>query len=273
MIGIEKCLNDVEVKDRLLELLSAFDEICREHGIRYSLDSGTLLGAVRHKGFIPWDDDVDLILPRPDYDRLLNHPEWICAPYGMVSPYQRDAIQPFAKFVNWGIRAQEKELQGVMKEYLWIDLFPADAVPDNRGDAVALCARQAKLVKAYGRSVANPDGVENKAKRVARKVFRPFFKLAYPQKRTLDKIMSIAAAFPYGTTKFVSNLSWPGIIKDRWFPVEDFDELIELEFEGKSFLSIPHWHEYLSGLYGDYMSLPPVDQRISHGADVWEVQE
>ena len=59
-----------EVHEELLNLLLRFDAFCKEHNLRYSLDSGTLLGAVRHKGFIPWDDDIDLNMPRPDYDRL-----------------------------------------------------------------------------------------------------------------------------------------------------------------------------------------------------------
>lgn len=268
-----KLLGVLEVKKRLLDMLSAFDGVCREHGIRYSLDSGTLLGAVRHKGFIPWDDDVDLILPRPDYERLLNHPEWINAPYGIISPYKHDAIHPFAKFVNWGIRAQEKELDGIAEEYLWIDLFPADAVPDNRDDALALCVKQVRLAKSYGRSIANPDGVNDWLKRIARKAMKPIYSLIYPSRKTFEALMVNAESIPYGTTKNVSNLIWPAVIKDRWFPADDFDNLIELDFEGRRFLSIPHWDDYLSGLYGDYMSLPPVEDRVSHGADVWEVQE
>lgn len=271
MTRSKNLLNTSEVKRQLVTMLSAFDRMCRKYNIRYSLDSGTLLGAIRHKGFIPWDDDIDLIIPRPDYERLLRHPEWIAEPYEIISPYRCDAIHPFAKFVNKKYRAQEKELEGITDEYLWIDLFPADAVPDDCGEAMSLCARQVKLVKAYGRSIANPNGVHDAIKRAARKVLKPLYRVLYPPKKTIEKIWSNAERISYGSTKNVSNIVWPSVIKKRWFPAEDFDNLIELDFEGQSFLSIPHWDEYLSGLYGDYMSLPPVKDRVSHGADVWEV--
>src|SRR5574344_2269783 len=84
---------------RMLEILLAFDKMCKGHNLRYGIMAGTLLGAVRHKGFIPWDDDMDICMPRPDYDLLLAHcHEWMPAPFEVVGPHNRsDYPYPFAK--------------------------------------------------------------------------------------------------------------------------------------------------------------------------------
>ena len=74
-----------ELQLRILETLKAVDNVCREHNLRYYIWAGTMIGAVRHKGFIPWDDDLDIAMPRPDYDRLIEHAaEWLPKPYEMV---------------------------------------------------------------------------------------------------------------------------------------------------------------------------------------------
>ena len=84
---------------RLVPILECIDKVCREHHLRYYLWAGTMLGAVRHKGFIPWDDDMDICMPRPDYDLLLAHcQEWMPAPFEVVGPHNRaDYPYPFAK--------------------------------------------------------------------------------------------------------------------------------------------------------------------------------
>lgn len=266
-------LNAEQIKQQLLNMLIEFDRVCRTYGIRYSLDSGTLLGAIRHNGFIPWDDDVDLIVPRPDYDRLLAHPEWFSNSCFPLSPDDSNSVHPFAKMVNFSYRAQEVELDDVVDEYLWIDLFPADSVPDDPEEAGKLCCRQVGLVKIYGRSITNPKATKGCFRRLIKTAVQPFLRLAYPPERLLENIIDGASSIPYGSTSNVANLTWPSVAKDRWFPASDFDHLIEKEFEGHSFLIIPHWDDYLRGLYGDYMVLPPEERRVVHGAMVWPANE
>ena len=78
---------------RILKILEAVDKACREHGLNYYIGAGTMIGAVRHKGFIPWDDDLDIAMPRPDYDRLIAHAkEWLPAPFEMVCAENDDRI-------------------------------------------------------------------------------------------------------------------------------------------------------------------------------------
>lgn len=260
-----------QVKQLLLNLLSTFDDVCKIHSIRYSLDSGTLLGAVRHGGFIPWDDDVDVIVPRPDYERLLSHPEWFPAPLDLLLPLSDDSIFPFAKLVTREWRAQEPILDGVMNSWLWLDIFPVDSIPSTTGEVNRLYREQRDLIKVASRSIGLDERQRGTLKYTIKKIGLPLHRLLFPTDRLFRKVERDAKKIPYGTTDNVANVTWLSIVKGRDIPTSDFDSLIRMKFEDKEFSVIPHWHEYLSGLYGDYMTLPPESQRVSHGANIWKV--
>lgn len=120
-----------EIQEIELNILSDIDRFCRENGIRYSLDGGTLLGAVRHHGFIPWDDDIDIIMPREDYDRFLKSYQ---SKNGQYRLYTKDTIpayrtQMFAKVIDTQTIANEELYQQQDAYGLWVDIFPADYVP------------------------------------------------------------------------------------------------------------------------------------------------
>ena len=116
-------LTTQEIRNELIEVLTSFDEFCRIHELRYSLYAGTLLGAVRHGGFIPWDDDLDVCMPRPDYMELLSLAASIPNGYGLVLPESDGYSCPFCKYVNLGIAAQEPISAGVYEGRLWMDIF------------------------------------------------------------------------------------------------------------------------------------------------------
>ena len=263
-------LDDKSIKEALLNILIKVDIVLKEHRIRYSLDSGTLLGAVRHKGFIPWDDDIDIIVPRPDYNELMAHPEWFAPELVLVAPGDGPSIHPFAKVIDRSLRAQEPLLNGVTDEYLWIDIFPVDAIPENQDDAEKLCRRQIELIKRYQMAIFNHTarGV-NDTKTMLKAVVQPVYRAIFPPNKTLEKLMQNETKYEYGSTPFLTNLSWPSTSGKSWIPMEDFDSLIEMPFECHSFSCIPHWDDYLTGLYGDYMIVPDENQRESHCIRVW----
>lgn len=263
-LGIE------EVQALLLDMLDKLDAIFREQGIRYSLDGGTLLGAIRHKGFIPWDDDADIIVPRPDVDRIIAHPEWAPEGYGFEVPGTPGYPFPFVKFVNYAWRAQEPMFEGVYGEHLWIDIFPADPVPDDAHEAERFLARQQALCMRGVRSSVNPRADwGGPARRLAKSLLLPVHRLLFPAEKQYRLLEEGARSNPYGSTDRVAIVIWDVEHCRHGFPTSDFDELVGADFEGRSFRVCPHWHEHLVGLYGDYMAMPPEEERTTHGIKVW----
>ena len=121
---------------RLVPMLECIDKVCREHHLRYYLWAGTMLGAVRHKGFIPWDDDMDICMPRPDYDLLLAHcHEWMPAPFEVVGPHNRsDYPYPFAKVEDSSTTVLERP-DFNFPEGIYVDIFPIDGIPSDNSAA------------------------------------------------------------------------------------------------------------------------------------------
>lgn len=117
---------------RILEILLAVDKVCREHGLRYYLWAGTLLGAIRHKGFIPWDDDMDICMPRADYDTLMAHAkEWLPAPYEAMSAETNEKYPgSFGKIIDSSTTLIERAHYACLSG-IYIDVFPIDGVPQS----------------------------------------------------------------------------------------------------------------------------------------------
>ena len=128
-------LNLNEIQQVYLELLGEFDAVCRHHGLRYDLCGGSMLGAVRHKGYIPWDNDIDLSMPRPDYERLLalklEGKLQMSAHRDLVSDRDETFPRHFARFVRHDVKRVADMAEEWDCPYIGIDIFPLDAVPDN----------------------------------------------------------------------------------------------------------------------------------------------
>lgn len=260
---MRKLLSSEEIKAVQLDILDRIDRFCRENGIKYSLAYGTVIGAVRHRGFIPWDDDIDLMMPRPDYTRFIR--EFRDDTMYLTDLAGRDdCVETFLKVCRKGTVMVEKtfgrELWGVN-----VDVFPIDGAPAEGLDAhyAALNALREKAFRLcpYYKSVRKG--------RFSLMVKYALKRLRYPSfvsfKSLKKKLVDGQKALPYESSEVVG--IYFAAEKTRTFmekPV--YDEIGSLPFEGKEYPTVRNFDRYLSRLYGDYMQLPPEEKRVSHHA-------
>ncbi len=242
------------------KLLLEFDRICKKYDINYYIAAGTLLGGIRHKGFIPWDDDIDVTLPRPDYDKFL---EVVKKELGDefsfrmdCSPYAFHRIELKGTRIT---RSLQRKGHGV-----FIDLFPLDGAaptPKEQDKHGKTNKRLTEMMWAKGRMIP--------AFRFSRKVIRVimircFLKIFVPRK--LLRVAWDKNAKKYdceSAEKWVCLAGLYGYEKEC-FPKEYWGTPVPLEFEGKIFPTMSHWNDYLTSHYGNYMQLLPETQRRTH---------
>ena len=248
-----------------LNILKGVDEACRKLHLRYYIFAGTLLGAVRHKGFIPWDDDMDIAMPRPDYEQLIAHQkEWLPANLEMVcTQSDPDYPQPFAKIQD----ANTTIIERVQLPYLggaYLDVFPLDGMPESSllrhwhffkywywKRMIYFCCRN-PYKHGHGPSCWLPLLV------------RKCYTLQYIQ----QKMLRLQTKYDYDSATSVVDHD-DGL--DGIFPKGYFGKPKEYSFEGQSFLGPENGEQYLAHKYGDYMTIPKGAQQRQHNFDVLEL--
>lgn len=250
-----------ELHKRLLRILLAFDKVCAEHNLRYCICGGTMIGAVRHKGFIPWDDDLDVSMPRPDYEKLIAHSrEWLPEPLEFVCAENDTSYPlPFGKI-------QDASTTLIERRHLYylggcyIDIFPYDAYPDNvvkrRWQRIQYHFLKQCLYLVHRDPFRHGRGPSSWIPRLVRKVFT----MSELQRRIRNVLTrydydsaNLAASYTDGYSKIL-----PKTITDVYGP---------FEFEGHTVQGIVNYDPYLKCMYGDYMTLPPVEDRWQHNFD------
>ena len=263
-----KVLNIDEIKNIELQILIKFAEFCDSNNLKYYLAYGTLLGAVRHKGFIPWDDDIDLMMPREDYNRFIELTGYNQISENLVTRLYRDCqnpnIYPFVKVIDTNTLVYEK---GKAKKHIsgiWIDIFPLDGFPEKQEEADLLFKKHIKIRHAYDLAITNPFYVRQSLIKKCIKIFIvPFMKI-YGIKKLCRKLDLLAQTYSYNDSKAVADFTWPDN-SHTYILKEELEPSVNVEFEGHNFKAPGKYHEYLTRLYGDYMQLPPESERIPHG--------
>lgn len=246
-------------------------DICDKHGIKYFLIAGTLLGAVRHQGFIPWDDDLDIGMLRSDYNRFIDLAQKELGPAYFVQTYTTDPYMPlpYAKVrLNGTVLREAGSRDSRWNAGIFIDVFPFDGVPANRvlrqlhKGALYVLGRML-LVKCGFDPVAGEASALKKI--VYGAAIRPLSRLV-PRAWQVRATDTLARLFSGRDTAAVMATGGAYGYDRETVPREWLVETAPLEFCNEPFSCPARWHDYLVNLYRDYMQLPPVESRYNrHG--------
>ena len=251
-----------EQKNILLDILSDFDRVCRENDIAYSIAYGTLLGAVRHKGFIPWDDDVDVTVTRADYeklrkilnDKLEKDHRFIC------TEDEKRFSAPLAKIIDTRTVLRQLEHHSDRMDLgVYIDIFVLDYIPNDPAEREKVLKKSVFYRKLWSFSATVNE--ENTAplrfvRRIANRTSAA---------RNIALKINRWAANASKDRDFVNILTFNDDDKEIFImESRDAADLTEYDFEGHSFLGIKAYDKYLTRWYGDYMTPPPEEERVTH---------
>lgn len=272
-------MTKVEQKDVLLEMLIEFDNYCQKNNLNYFLDAGTLLGAVRHKGFIPWDDDIDINMPRKDYNKLIN---LVKKNNGMITDVLRvdtpyETIYPYLKIVNINTILVEFPNKYPLTTGIYIDLFPKDGIKQISLFSKFICWINSKLRlwQWFNKfSIFAWKKEKNIVKRLISFLGIRMIKNPNLPIKIQEKLISwYNHKNPIDDCKYVTTLIHGEFKKIA--PKECFDQYQLLEFEGHFFRCPIDYDTYLRCLYSDnYMQLPPLEERIAHDTKIfWKSEE
>lgn len=253
---------DKSLKKIELDMLVALDEVCKKINVAYFLAEGTLLGAIRHKGFIPWDDDIDVCMLRKDYEKFLSIGQKYLPAEIFIQTFDTDQEYSlgFCKLRNTGTTYIETSAsRQEINHGIFIDIFPIDYYPENRMEATILELKRKFLTYRITDAFYFPDVPKYS---LAGRLLRTLSRIAYPSARTAlikrDKLFKSvkesSLVCNYGST-------WG---KKEIMPYKVYHDSMDVEFEGHRLKAPIEADQYLRNLYGDYMELPPVEKRVGH---------
>ena len=267
-------VTDISVIQQMeLGIMEYIHEVCQKIGVKYFLAYGSLIGAVRHKGFIPWDDDMDICMLRDDYEKLQDY--MIAHPnerYELMS-YKNNVnyVYPFMKVQDNHTYLVEEDVRIDSDMGIYVDIFPVDGYEDDQ----AFKDKMTKIIKKRQLSCYTFKGITN-TKSVVNSIIRYISVIIFYFTNTnkyvsqIDELAKSRKVEDYELVDYV-------VYKDMNKPVWKREWLEQVEagsFEGKKFMIPKHYHEILTSDYGNYMQLPPVEQQVSHhDFKLWKITE
>lgn len=256
-----RLLTTEEIKKLEIGILDYIDSICKKHKLTYILDYGTLLGAIRHRGFIPWDDDIDISMPRKDYDKLIEILSKETSRYKLLChELNPNYIYEFAKVVDTHTILNETVTINSNDMGVWVDIFPYDNIPKFKF-IIHIFTLLALIMRIFA--------VQPKFPAKHSKLFFPLWILArlIGYKYFLKIIDKLSTLSKNKETKYIGYL--PLFAKNYYWDKNMFKNLIEVEFEARKYPAPNNYDRYLKDVYGNYMELPPESQRKTHPIEAW----
>ena len=251
-----------EIKEIQLNILKYIDNICKENQLKYYIAGGTLLGAVRHKGYIPWDDDIDILMPYSDYRKLIELIKKENNNYIMLNPYDNeDYFYMFSKVVDTRTKLTEKTVNKIKNYGVFVDIFPINKLPTSKEELEEYMNELYLKNKEYAASMpkknyySDPKRVKRIAKRILKYPYHLKCKKIDWQTRKID-LLKLLEKYnnmeEYNYSGYV--LSYYG--KKDIMRKEVYEDSTTLIFEGIKVKAPKLYDEYLTKLYGDYMKIP-----------------
>ncbi len=259
-----KRITDIkELRSVQLGILDDIHDFCTERGIRYFLSCGTLIGAVRHKGYIPWDDDLDLYMPREDYERFLSEFESRSGHCRVLDPDKEERyFYTFAKVVDTRTLLVETETEGY-RIGVYVDVFPVDYVTDDMRVRRRVFRRKRLLYKIRRCKISQKNYLKSALAYWC-------YRLLPVSVGALDRLISRMVVLREPTFT-VANMTEAGPGIDACLPAKDIEDSVDILFEGKLYKTMIGYRDYLARTYGDYMTLPPVEKRVTHSFEAYWV--
>ena len=250
-----------------LSLLKDFDSLCSRHGLRYYLAYGTLLGAIRHKGFIPWDDDIDVMMPRESYEQLKS----ILPPAGcyFIFPKEQRSLWLFTKFCREGTRVIEPNVREIKRYGVYIDIFPLDLTSATRQTMIEY-AKSNCLKRLFQASyVFNYAICEKSSSNTIRKwVLRPLGRL-HEKSWYLNRIERCAISNARGSALYYADWSQVRPFEISSVSRSSVETPAVAEFEGDYYPVPGNPEQVLERIYGSSWNVPIKRDLSSHGEAYW----
>lgn len=262
-------LTTAENQQIALEVLHTVAGICEQQGLRYALIYGTLIGAARHKGFIPWDDDVDIMMPRPDYDKLLAYLSEHIGEYPNLKVFNRDTCPDYPYMITrisddrYVIEVENEKPYGMG---VFIDIYPYDGLGVTKEEAVKFGLKGDRLSSMCYQATRQRFAIEN-TKSTLRKLLKlPVYLFAKMLGKNFfqNKLAKLGGAKDYEKSEYIGCVIWLSWGEKDIFPRSWFDETILMPFDRYEFRVPKEYDKVLRHEYGDYMQLPPEEDRIGH---------
>lgn len=252
-----------ESKQIQLGILKNFIAFCNQNRLTYFIAYGTLIGAIRHHGFIPWDDDIDVQMPRADYEKLIKtfNRQQTSDRFFLVSPYDKNAIHSYVKIIDQRTVKIESSVRYHNNAYLGVDIdvFPLDALPDTQEEYDQYYKKVQKIYKKYAYSKTEFSGKDLKSR--ALKLYQC---LLGDGRRLIKKADAERKKCAYDASGYVGTLtSFYDYYNDR-HNKEAYEHGVPVLFEGIEVTAPVGYDRVLRDIYGDYMQLPPIEEQKTH---------
>ena len=268
----------MELKSEVYSILKAFDAYSQKNGIKYILGYGTLLGAIRHKGFIPWDDDIDVVLTTDEYAKLIKFSKdnkYIDANhrYRIAVPGDKDFCYSFIKIIDEKYKVAEKNIADKFHIGLFIDVFRVDYWPES-GFAETIQLKRAHMILKLN-EICIRGNLQGKKLQKLDKLLKPIDFIYKVMGLRTEKFVKCLQSMGSNNkpSKYMGNIMSGSGRKSERLSASIFDEIIYLPFEDCEFPVPKQYDLYLKTIYGDYMKIPDKEHQIRHGYNIVSVDD